>query len=64
MPDLIECRKCGAKWDPDMMQRKNTVACALCKEPMPEMMELDKATWEEGDFTGMNPLIAHKGKGE
>ena len=55
MPDLIECRKCGAKWSAAMMQRKNTVACALCKEPMPEAMELDKATWAEGDFNNEPP---------
>jgi hypothetical protein len=28
---------------------------ALCKEPMPEMMELDKATWAEGDFNNEPP---------
>ena len=49
MPNLILCLKCGSRWDPAMMQRKKTFTCAMCLEPMPEAMELDKATWEEGD---------------
>ena len=52
MPDLILCLKCGSRWDPAMMQRKKTFTCAMCLELMPEAMELDKATWEEGDFAG------------
>ena len=61
MPNLILCLKCGSRWDPAMMQRKKTFTCAMCLEPMPEAMELDKATWEEGDF-GNQPSTAQAGK--
>ncbi len=49
MPDLI-CLKCDSKWDSQYLERKGVHACPLCKEPMPEAMELDKATWAEGDL--------------
>lgn len=38
MPELIPCRKCGAGWDPALLRRKETTACPLCAEPMPELM--------------------------
>ena len=49
-PKMVECKKCGAKWSVEMMQRKNTVMCALCLEPIPELIELDRCDWSEGDL--------------
>ena len=49
----ILCRKCGADWTKlaGFLREHNILACQACSEPMPELMELDKAGWEEGDHT-------------
>ena len=51
MPKFIKCTKCGAEWNVNYLYQKETYFCILCSEPLPEMMTLDKATWEEGDLS-------------
>lgn len=50
----IFCKKCGTDWSKlaGFLRMQNIIVCQNCDEPIPELMELDKATWEEGDNVG------------
>ena len=48
MPDIV-CLKCGYKVDVKAMQHKHSFACPACLEPLPDLQELERCDWAEGD---------------
>ena len=45
----ITCGKCGFKVDVRVMRQRMTYSCLECKEPLPDLQELERCEWEEGD---------------
>jgi len=46
----ILCVKCGAESSIKILRARNSYDCEMCGEPIRALIELDKATWDEGDF--------------
>jgi hypothetical protein len=51
----ILCVKCGAESSIKILRARNSYCCEHCGEPIRALIELDKATWDEGDFNNEPP---------
>jgi hypothetical protein len=49
---IAVCLKCGREVHIARALRKGTLACPGCKEPIPQLLDLNRCTWEEGDNAG------------
>ena len=49
-PKTIACRKCGRDVRVAWALRKGLLACPGCKEPIPELFDLSRCSWGEGDL--------------
>ena len=52
LEESILCPKCGAELSIKHLRARHSYDCEHCREPLRELIELDKATWAEGDFAG------------
>ena len=48
-PEMTECRKCGAKWHPNYLRQKETMACLLCGEPLPDFIASERSDRGESE---------------
>ena len=47
--NMVLCQKCGVQTNIWSLRRKDSTACPFCREPLQQLIELDKCDWSEGD---------------
>lgn len=49
-PKWIVCKKCGTRVNVKELRKRDRITCFYCREPLKELLELNKCDWSTGDY--------------